>query len=458
MFSIEHMENEMLGAWIKNGLSRIRPFGRNEEGTILVITAICMVAVFTAAGAAMDYSRIASTKSKMNSALDSAVLAAGIELSRGETSQAKIRDVFENFFRANLNGANENPTAFNITSFSVDTQSGEINAKVETKVSASLMRLAGFDTLDVISEATSIFDITDVEVAMMLDVTGSMRGQKIADLKAAAKDAINILIPDNNTRGVRIGLVPYATSVNAGRPLAQRVTRGNDQVQVAGPAQFTSSQNVPTNGCVTGRGGRNATNDVTYRNAPLGSDARTVNNSRRDLRCPSAEVQPLTNNRNQLRSQIDRYVAEGWTAGHLGVAWSYYLLSENWRDAFNSQNKPEPYSSDVQKIAILMTDGEFNTAYEGIGSNSPFAVNAGLSNQRALDLCADMKQAKAGNPGIIIYSIAFQAPASAEATLRNCANADTASTTYFYSASSGQELRDAFRAIAASITNLRISG
>lgn len=445
----------------KSLFEKIREFRDDASGTVFVIAAASIFAIAISAGAAIDYTRMVSQKSKMDGALDAAILAAGVEMSRGVTNQGQIRQVFENFFFANLEGLDDfgalDAGSIQISGFSANPDTGEISAEVSGSIDATLMRLAGYDELDVSSGASGVFEQTDVEVAMMLDVTGSMRGQKIADLKLAAKDAVDILLPDNSTRGVRIGLVPYATSVNAGLQLGRRVTNGNTNTFVAGPSQFSTSQNVPTNGCVTGRGGRDASTDASFRGAPLGSDNRTVNNPNRALRCPSAEIQPLTNNRNSLRSQIDRYSADGWTAGHLGVAWSYYLLSENWRDAYSSQNKPAAYSADVQKIAILMTDGEFNTAYEGITTGNPFGVNKTLSNRRATDLCADMKQMKSGNPGIIIYSIAFQAPASAEATLRTCANTDTADTTYYYSADNGQQLREAFREIAASIGNLRIT-
>lgn len=443
---------------LKAKLNTLKKFKSDQSGSILMITGILLVVLMTVAGMAIDYTRLVNTRAKMSNAVDAAILAAGIEFLNGNNSRTDLQETFENFFEANIDLPGDIGTDFKISKFDIDQNTGEISVKVDTVVVASLMQIAGFDEMDVTSEAQGIFSSTDVEVAMMLDVTGSMQGQKINDLKSAAKDAINILLPNNNTAGVRIGLVPYATSINAGR-YASTVTRGNE-LRVASAGQFVTSQNVPTRSCVTGRGGRDATTETSYRDAPLGSDRRTVNPPRRVLRCPTAQVQPLTNNASNLRGQIDRYIAEGATAGHLGVAWSYYLLSEEWRDLYGANNKPARYSDDVKKIAILMTDGEFNTAYEGIdgaGAFAPFGQNANVSNARATGLCEDMKRAKDGNPGIIVYAIAFQAPASAEATLRSCANENTSNTTYYYSANSGAELRQAFREIASSISTLRIS-
>lgn len=448
-------------------LKKLQDFRNDTSGSIFVLTALMLFVIFLSSGAAIDYTRMVSKKTKMDAALDAAILATGIELSQGVTDANQLRQTFENFFLANVQtagdfGALDNGSGFQIVSFSADPDTGAVSGEVASSIDATLMQLAGYDELDISSDASSVFEQTDVEVAMMLDVTGSMGGQKIRDLRAAATDAVDILLPNTNTRGVRIGLVPYASSINAGG-FATRVTRGNETTVAGGG--FVSSINVPTNNCVSGRGGRDAVTDAYSQNSPLGSDSRTVNGALTPVRrkCPIATVQPLTNDRAELKRQIQNYIADGYTAGHLGIAWSYYLLSENWQPLFNSSNKPADYSPDVQKIAILMTDGEFNTAFEGIpggGNNAPFnnSNSVNVSNTRAVQLCDDMKRLKSGNPGIIIYSIAFQAPTSAEATLRDCANTDTVDTTYYYSASNGQQLREAFRAIAASIGNLRITG
>jgi hypothetical protein len=86
-----------------------------------------------------------------------------------------------------------------------------------------------------------------------------------------------------------------------------------------------------------------------------------------------------------------------------------------------------------------MTDGVFNTHY--ISAN-------GNSTAQALNVCDEMK-----SKGVIVYSVAFQAPSSAETLLRDCA---TSGDTYF-NASSGEELRTAFKAVAADLNNLRLT-
>lgn len=423
-------------------IQKIKQFNQNTSGNIAMMTAILGTALFTSAGLAIDYTRMINARSEMIQALDAAVLAVGTDLISGSSNtQSEFRETFENFFYANLVGRGRSEDDFNIVEFSADPATGEVKAVTRVEINASMMRIAGYDTLNATSQSSSIFSVGDVEVAMMLDVTGSMdEDDKIDDLKLAATDAVEILLPNDNTRGVRIGLVPYASSVNVGLNNARIVTGGT------------------SNPCVTERSAQ-ATTDASYRVASIASDSRTAED---DRLCPESTILPLTNRKNRLKNEISAFEAQGSTAGHLGVAWSYYMLSENWRDLWRTQNDPAPYSDDVKKIAILMTDGEFNTYYDGtIGTpwynEEESRSYAEESNRLAIDLCEDMKSPKGGAPGITIYAIAFNAPSEAERTLRSCANPDTDESTFYYSADNGDELRDAFKAIAADISRLRIS-
>jgi hypothetical protein len=102
---------------------------------------------------------------------------------------------------------------------------------------------------------------------------------------------------------------------------------------------------------------------------------------------------------------------------------------------------------------ILMTDGEYNT-YDGqcdTGGCTPYGPRGAKSNRIARDLCANMKKP---DTGVIVYTIGFQLnhPVAIE-TLNQCAT--SAQTAYL--ASDGRELREAFRQIAQSLTNLRLT-
>lgn len=399
-------------------------FAASKAGSVPTLFALSVVSIGLAAGMAIDFTRMVHTKSIMNDALDAAVLAAGNELVETGTVNAELRQKFEDFFYANIENRIGIASKIEISEFTADASTGEIRANATAEIETTLMKLAGHQTMNLDTGVEAKFSNKPIEIAFALDVTGSMGVEgKLGALKRASRAAIDILLPNSNTNGVRIALVPYAASVNAGR-WADRASNN-----------ATAGRNRK---CVTERALETYT-DASFRVDPVSADSRA--------NCPSLSIRPLTNRKGALKRDISNLRAGGATAGHLGIAWSYYALSENWTRLWPNASDPQPYSRSVQKVALLMTDGSFNTAYNGVSST-----------EAALRTCAEMKTVKNGNPGIIIYSIAFKAPGDAQQLLKACANEDTESTNYYYSADDDAALNRAFKEIAESIKKLRITG
>ncbi|MHA7858870.1 MAG: vWA domain-containing protein [Henriciella sp.] len=156
--------------------------------------------------------------------------------------------------------------------------------------------------------------------------------------------------------------------------------------------------------------------------------------------CRDIEPVELTNNRTTLNNYISSLTAGGWTAGHLGIAWTWYLVSEEWNTIFTGDAAPLDYTEpDSAKIVILMTDGAFNTEiFPGQGS----------SDDQARDICDNIKL-----KDVKVYSVALNAPASGKEVLEYCATGPG----YYFEPETGAELKDAYRQIAVSISDLRIS-
>jgi Flp pilus assembly protein TadG len=180
--------------------------------------------------------------------------------------------------------------------------------------------------------------------------------------------------------------------------------------------------------------------------------------------CPSAEIVPLTTNADYLNGRIANLQAAGSTAGHIGLAWGWYTVSPSWASLFSASEQGASYSApETLKIVVLMTDGAFNTGYcngvisedsnNGAGSGSE-RINCDATNgepfSQARSLCTAMK-----NRGIIIYTVGFglSGDANAEDFMEDCATSEE----HAYLTGSGDELISAFNAIAASITQLRIT-
>ena len=156
--------------------------------------------------------------------------------------------------------------------------------------------------------------------------------------------------------------------------------------------------------------------------------------------CRDIEPVELTNNRTTLNNYITSLTAGGWTAGHLGIAWTWYLIAEDWNTIFIGDAAPLDYTEpDSAKIVILMTDGAFNTEiFPGQGS----------SDAQARNLCDNIKL-----KDVKVYSVALNAPDSGKAVLEYCATGPG----YYFEPETGAELKDAYRQIAVSISDLRLS-
>ncbi len=170
------------------------------------------------------------------------------------------------------------------------------------------------------------------------------------------------------------------------------------------------------------------------------------------------QIQPLTANKNTLIARIKGLTAYGATSGALGTAWAWYMISPNWDDVWTGASKPDPYSDlatmvggrpKLKKIAVLMTDGEYNT-YRGWKESDQAMVSA-----NARTICQNMK-----NTGIEIFTVGFgldqlaaNKRAEAEATLQACGT----DVQHFYNALNVDQLKGAFRDIALKLAALRIS-
>lgn len=212
--------------------------------------------------------------------------------------------------------------------------------------------------------------------------------------------------------------------------------------------------------CATERTGAHAFTDRSPSDALVGLHYPPSGNP-----CTTANpIVPLTSNKTTLKDAISDLDEVGSTAGHMGAAWGWYTLSPNFGEIFPAGSRPGSYNTrSLFKIAVFMTDGDFNTAYcngviagnstSGSGStsdqNNCNATN-GTSYQQARAYCQAMK-----DNGIMIYTIGFEVGniAAAQSLLNDCAT----SPSHAYLASGSAELREVFQAIARSINEVRLT-
>lgn len=208
--------------------------------------------------------------------------------------------------------------------------------------------------------------------------------------------------------------------------------------------------------CATERTGANAYTDTAPGTSPVGKLYTSGGTG-----CPSATIFPLSTDKVALKAAITALDDGGSTAGQIGAAWGWYMLAPNFASLWPTASQPAAYTAtDVLKVLVFMTDGDFNTAYcNNVRSNDSSGWNSQQINCNATNgdptaqAAAICTAAKA--KGVIIYTVGFQVGAGspAETFIKGCAtDAD-----HIYLPTSGTLLKDAFAAIGRDITKLRLS-
>lgn len=386
----------------------------------------------------------------------------------------------------------------------------------------------------------------NIEVSLVLDITGSMAGSKITDLKSAATSLVDIVVQDVQTPYyTKMAIVPYSNAVNVGSyaaavrsaiPAAKPITN----ITRASPGVVTSASHGMANGtvvyitgvngmtkindkyytvankttntfqvsgvnttsgngysaytsgggiycftlgcqyykftdaaggtktfqvttCVSERTGVNKYNDTSPSTSPVGYVYTA--SSAPENPCPTASIVPLTTDKAALKATIAALTDGGSTAGQIGLAWGWYMVSPNFGYLWpQASNRPAAYTApETLKVVILMTDGAFNTAYcngviaknssSGSGSDGNHhdcnATN-GSSSSQASSLCSAIK-----GQNIVLYTVGFDIAGDTNA--QNLLSACATDSEHVYLPSSGTALQEAFRAIGRDINSLRLA-
>lgn len=196
---------------VRDGFARfLTAYGRREDGAIAVQMAFLALPLTVLAFGLVDVNRASVAKKDLQDALDAATLIAGRSMA---VSQTDIQTVGSNALTGQLSSRTDATLASSSFTLSGSTITSAATVNV-TPIVANLW--LGGDMQ--VSASSQIFrSMNKVEVAMVLDNTGSMRGTKLTELKNATNDFIDQLSAaaarSTETNPVKIGIVPFSNTV-----------------------------------------------------------------------------------------------------------------------------------------------------------------------------------------------------------------------------------------------------
>lgn len=185
---------------------------RNEAGTTAMMFAICFSVMMFIAAMALDYGRAELERMHMQRVLDAATLAASHQLGADDPA-TKGRAAAEAFYAVN----SQHVTQTRIETLEMDTAKGEVRATAGGNVLTSLLNAFNIRNIEIGAGSRVVRGDGTMEIALVLDNSGSMAGTYIADLRTAATNLVNTVYAGvTDGEKVKVALVPFAASVNVG--------------------------------------------------------------------------------------------------------------------------------------------------------------------------------------------------------------------------------------------------
>ena len=197
-------------------VSRLRA---DRRAATAVFVAVVIASLIGAIGVAVDGTRLVMVKSRLKTSVDAAALIAARDMTvAGSTTNAA------NLFWANFGRSAPTSTSgylsTHITSVTVtDVSSNTVSVVAEGLMPTTFMNIFGIATVPVVSSAQATRAATGVEIALVLDNTGSMAGWPIASVIASANDLVNILYANGTVDtepNLWVSVVPFSAEVNIG--------------------------------------------------------------------------------------------------------------------------------------------------------------------------------------------------------------------------------------------------
>ncbi|MEM9855366.1 MAG: TadE/TadG family type IV pilus assembly protein, partial [Pseudomonadota bacterium] len=197
--------------------SKADGFARDESGTAIVFALAVFVIMIIMGGLAVDVVRMEAQRIKMQQTLDRAVLAAA-DLDNSLDPKAVVNEYFD---KSGLGDYMDDSKITVDPLFAGKSVSAEADGRIRT----AFLHMVGVPSLLAESAGGAEEQIADIEISLVVDVSGSMSGDRIANLKTASASFFSSVVDNKpGKEGVTsVSVIPYTAHVNVGTTLANRI-------------------------------------------------------------------------------------------------------------------------------------------------------------------------------------------------------------------------------------------
>lgn len=475
--------------------SLLSRFWRADRGNIVMIFALTLLPILAVVGTAIDLSRLQSAKVQMSSLLDQAVLASA-NLSSTEDPEDLIGDWVES--QVTTFGLSPEDLTLNVTS-NISFNSREVSAVATVEVPTLMMYIFNKPSTTLRVQSKAVQSITNIEVAMVLDISSSMRGNRLTSLKQASTDFVDIMLTPSTSATTSINIVPFGGTVNIGDSLYEKFSvRSSNPSTIVDPDEddYDIGTAVETSAFLFSDGETciEAIQDdydtdllSSFSRAQVPDFWRWWNNH---PWCPEDQSAVFlnSNDNSALKTHLNNMVLSDGTGMDIGTMWGLKTLSPSFRGELGGDFSERPLdfeSEEVKKVMIVMTDGAITAqnrpedpeignvhtnrpdnraphssaiSNQGNRQNMQTTRTRGSATTSALNDSAVGRFKKACNAAkeeeIQVFTIGFQIRSG---SLPDKILAECASGPLYYYHVEGLDLTSTFQSIAAQVNALRIS-
>lgn len=343
---------------IPEAVRRGARFRDDESGAMMIFGLMCLVAMLLFSGISVDVIRYETMRTQLQNTLDNATLAAA-NLNQTDDPTTVVQDYM------NKAGLGQYLGAVTVTS---GLNARTVTASAKADIAPAFMTLAGVTKMTAPAYSTASESIGNVEISLVLDVSGSMNSyNKIGNLRDAAKDFVTTMFGAVDPGKLSISIVPYAAQVTAGPNLYKYFKTTNDH-NYSYCLDFAQSDFATTEMPQTQLYQQAGNFDPWYNY--LGDTTIDRYGQRVCPKESSRYILPFSGNETDLKTMIGNLKAGGNTSIDVGMKWGAALLDPSLQpvvtDMIDKGELPagfagRPYNyadKDAMKVIVVMTDGE----------------------------------------------------------------------------------------------------